>query len=99
MTDDDQAQLAELASQRRDIVIERDRLTQEITDLTARLFLVNHRSQAIEEGIPQPVLPTTQAEHPSDHDRSRGLHDGLPVQAVSGAVAGPGDREAMDMST
>ena len=51
-TTDDQQQLAELDSQRRDIVAERERLQQEIRDLSGKLFLVNHREQAIQEKYP-----------------------------------------------
>ena len=52
MTTDDKKQIAELASQRREIAAERERLQQEIHDLSAKLFLVNHRAQAIREGYP-----------------------------------------------
>ena len=52
MTTDDQKQIDELASQRHDIAAERERLQQEIQDLSAKLFLVNHRERAIREGYP-----------------------------------------------
>lgn len=48
-------QLAELASQRRDIAAERERLQQEISELTGKLFLINHREQVIREAMPQAV--------------------------------------------
>ncbi|MCH8044202.1 MAG: hypothetical protein IID44_10845 [Planctomycetes bacterium] len=49
MTTDDQKQLDELASQRRDVLLQRDRLQEELREVPAKLHLIEVRRKLIED--------------------------------------------------
>ena len=49
MTDDDQRQLDELDSQRRDVLLQRDRLQEELREVPAKLHLIEVRRRLIED--------------------------------------------------